>query len=650
MLFEMPAWQVFSDVLTKLGLCRALDKHLVSTCLLSYQAQTTVPLSAKEESQLAFWLLLASGQVAQGHVCLDIAAALQTPASLLPSSQHAYGTAYDQLRRWLSAGDVASTLSLLQRHPLLIGEDAPFVLRDQRLYLRRFARLEQIIAHCISGRMALDGELDRFALRQAIDNWFGEPPSAIDWQRQACAMAASRAFAVITGGPGTGKTTTVVRLVGVLCQLNQQHPLQIALAAPTGKAAARLSESIEQAVLKLPASHQQLLSQIPKRAQTLHRLLQRRADGEFFYHAGQPLPVDVLIIDEASMVDVELLAAVMQALPAHARLILLGDKDQLASVEAGAVLAELCHDAEHAQYSDDTLRVLAELTGQVLPIPTKVGGPLQQTVVMLRESRRFAADSGIGQLASWVNRGDRRAVEQWMAQTQLGEGFSDLQLFNLTNLKDVWPWLRSELRPLWRDVQALQQQQLTDEAAAQAALPLLARQARLQLLCAVRQGPWGVQHVNQQLQHYLRSMGDITTSADWYPARPVIVMENDYSTALMNGDIGLCIGYIDTEGNSVLKVAFADGQGGVRLFLPSRLPALESAFALTVHKSQGSEYQHAMLLLPEHDSPVLTRELVYTAITRAKQQFTMLLPQPSLLISAVERPTTRRGGLRYQPM
>lgn len=649
MLLEMPSCKAISDVLSKLGLCRALDKHLVSTCLTSYQTQHPEAMSEQDEQQLALWLLLASGQVAQGHICLDIAAALQTPASLLPSSQQAYGAAYEQLRRWLRDEQGSDPVSLLLRHPQLIGEEAPFVLRGQRLYLRRFARLEQLIAQRIASRMALDATLDRDALRQAIDNWFGRAPTAIDWQRQACAMAASRAFAVITGGPGTGKTTTVVRLVGVLCQLNQQHPLQIALAAPTGKAAARLSESIEQAVLKLPESQQQLLSQIPKRAQTLHRLLQRRADGEFFYHAGQPLPVDVLIIDEASMVDVELLASVMQALPAHARLILLGDKDQLASVEAGAVLAELCHQAELALYSDETLQVLAELTGQALPAPAEVGGPLQQTVVMLRESRRFAKDSGIGQLAAWVNGGDRRAVAQWVEQTQQGAGFSDLQLFVTSNLKELWPWLRAQLRQLWRDVLALQQQQLSEEAAAHAALPLLARQAQLQLLCAVRQGPWGVQQVNQQLQHYLRSMGDITTAADWYPARPVIVMENDYSTALMNGDIGLCIGYLDNDGQPLLKVAFADGQGGVRLFLPSRLPAVESAFALTVHKSQGSEYQHAMLLLPEHDSPVLTRELVYTAITRAKQQFTMLLPDPSLLLRAVERPTIRRGGLRYQP-
>ncbi len=271
MLLEMPSCKAISDVLSKLGLCRALDKHLVSTCLASYQIQHPEAMSEQDEQQLVLWLLLASGQVAQGHICLDIAAALQTPASLLPSSQQAYGAAYEQLRRWLRYEQGSDPVSLLLRHPQLIGEEAPFVLRGQRLYLRRFARLEQLIAQRIASRMALDATLDRDALRQAIDNWFGSAPTAIDWQRQACAMAASRAFAVITGGPGTGKTTTVVRLVGVLCQLNQQHPLQIALAAPTGKAAARLSESIEQAVLKLSESQQQLLSQIPKRAQTLHR-------------------------------------------------------------------------------------------------------------------------------------------------------------------------------------------------------------------------------------------------------------------------------------------------------------------------------------------------------------------------------------------
>lgn len=673
------------QMLTRLGLCRALDKHLVQCCMARYQQHIAAERSTgqradvqrgdvqrgdvqrigaqhddtilagavcddvladdREWQDLQGWLLLASGQLAQGHVCLDIDAALATPHSVLPSGQAPYGAVYQQFRRWLSRFRVETVLALCQRHPVLIGDNAPFVLRSSRLYLRRYAMLEQRIAEFIRTRLQAPRQPDVAALRSAIDAWFGPVPARLDWQRQACALAATRDFAVITGGPGTGKTTTVVRLVGVLCQLASPSSLQIALAAPTGKAAARLSESIEQAVLKLPAAQQQLLARVPRRALTLHRLLQRRADGQFFYNAGQPLPVDVLIIDEASMVDVELLASVMQAMPRHARLILLGDKDQLASVEAGAVLAELCDKAELAQYTHATRDLLEGLTGQVIPSPQTPGSALQQAVVMLRESRRFAADSGIGQLARWVNQGDRQAVQQWCSDpTQLHD---DVQLFKSASVKELWPMVRTLLRPLWQQQRALQTMQLSDEQAAALALPLLSLQSQLQLLCAVRQGPWGVVTMNQQLQNYLRGVGDIQSSADWYSGRPVIIMENDYSTALMNGDVGLCIGYLSETGEPVLKVAFADGQGGVRLFLPSRLPQLETAFALTVHKSQGSEYQHAMLLLPEHDSPVLTRELIYTAITRAKQQFSLVLCDPMILLQAIDRPTERRGGLRY---
>lgn len=635
------------ESLTKLGLCRALDRHLVHCCLHEYQQQVQ-PLTGSDFADLQLWLTLCSAQVAQGHICLDVALASREPSSLLPSGQLPFGGAYTDLKKLVQAQPLAEVMRLLQRHPQLIGPEAPFELRDTRLYLRRYAQIEQRIIEFIHRRATVQLPVAASVLAQAITTWFGEPQAALDWQRLACAMAASRAFSVITGGPGTGKTTTVVRLVGILSQLaaQQQGSLQLALAAPTGKAAARLTESFELAVGKLTESQQQMLARVPSKAQTIHRLLGRRADGEFRYHAGEPLPLDVLIIDEASMVDAELLAAVLAALPATARLVLLGDKDQLASVEAGAVLAELCDQAEAAHYKPDTALLLRELTGQSIANEylDEHGTLLQQQVVMLRESRRFSADSGIGRLATAVNRGDLTLVNAWLTQdANLGQ---DLQLFVTATLADLWPWLRRELQPLWQQLKELMAQPITDAVLLQRSGELLSQLGQLQVLCAVRQGPWGVEAVNLQLQNYLRKMGDIQTQADWYPGRPVMVRQNDYSTGLMNGDVGLCVGWCDSQGQMQQKVVFADGQGGVRFFLPSRLPEVETAFALTVHKSQGSEYQHAMLLLPDADSPVLTRELVYTAITRAKQKFSLVIPQPPLLLQAIARLTERRGGLR----
>lgn len=646
MLISTPNWRWLESLAT-LGLCRALDRHLVHCCLHEYQQQVQ-PLSAADAEALMFWLTLCSGQVAQGHICLDLELACREPASLLPSSTLPYGAVYQQFKQQLQAQTLPQLLQLLQAHPQLIGAQAPFVLRQQRLYLRRYALIEQQIIEFIGRRAQVQLPVAADVLAQAIDDWFGQPKETLDWQRLACAMAASRAFSVITGGPGTGKTTTVVRLVGVLSQLaaQQQGSLQLALAAPTGKAAARLTESFELAVGKLSAEQQALLSRVPSKAQTIHRLLGRGADGQFRFHAGNPLPLDVLIVDEASMVDAELLAAVLAALPATARLVLLGDKDQLASVEAGAVLAELCDQAEAAHYRSATVALLQQLTGQLIEScwQDEQGTLLQQQVAMLRESRRFAADSGIGVFASAVNRGDIVQIERWLGGTDpLGQ---DVRFMAATSSADLWPVLRAELSPLWQQVKQLELEPLDDAALTRHCLALLAQLAQLQVLCAVRQGPWGVETVNLQLQQYLRKMGDIKTAADWYAGRVVMVRQNDYSTGLMNGDVGLCVRWQESPEVFQQKVVFADGQGGVRFFLPNRLPEVETAFAVTVHKSQGSEYQHAMLLMPDTDSPVLTRELLYTAITRAKTHFSLVLPEPSLLQHAVRRRTERRGGLR----
>lgn len=622
-----------------------------------------LPQAAALPEPLVLYLMLASAQLAQGHLCLDLAGAAVEPLQLLPVAQRQRRHA-QLLLKFCQQYPPADIAAALASYPALIATQTsqktqPFVLKSQRLYLRRYANDEAVIADFISGRRLADQQLRQQLhpdkLRQLLQQLFPVKGSEIDWQQQACALAASCYFAVITGGPGTGKTTTVLKL---LLLLLQQTPsgLNIVLAAPTGKAAARLTESLGQSRAQLGQAVPQLghlMPLLPVRAQTVHRVLARKPDGSGFrFDANQPLPADVVIVDEASMLDVSLFAALVRALPPQCRLILLGDKDQLASVEAGAVLAEICRHAEAAGYSRLTAQWLAELTGSELPDCYLSPQPdaLDQQVVMLRRSYRFGADSGIGQLARAVNQGDSQMqalfrqlavpVSAGSAVEVSAELLLPQQLATQVSRK-----LSNLLQPYFQLLQLPVHVSNMD----QQAIALHQQFVQLQLLCAVRQGPAGVETINQALEQQLLQQRLIGRHSGWYHGRPVIILQNDYGTGLMNGDIGICLA-VEQEGKSELRVAFLqpDGSSGsaVRWFLPGRLPPLETAFALTVHKSQGSEFSHAILLLPPTDSPVLTRELIYTAITRAKQQFSLYLTDWQVLSDAVQRRIIRHGGLR----
>jgi exodeoxyribonuclease V alpha subunit len=628
-----------------------------------------LPQAATLPEHLLLYLMLASSQLAQGHLCLDLQSAASDPLQLLPLALRDRHQR-KQLQQFCKDYPPAAVASALAQYPALVATDTsggcqPFVLKGQRLYLRRYAEDEAAIGRFIASRRladeALRSQLNPVVLRQMLQTLFKTSDTEIDWQQQACALAASSYFAVITGGPGTGKTTTVMKLLLLLLQ-QAAEGLHIVLAAPTGKAAARLTESLAQSRPRLAADLPELvnlLPQLPQRAQTVHRLLAPKPDGSGFrYHAGQMLPADVVIVDEASMLDVSLFAALVRALPPQCRLILLGDKDQLASVEAGAVLAEICRQAQAGGYSQDSAQWLFALTGQALP-PAFISAqpdPLDQQVVMLRHSHRFGADSGIGKLARAVNEGDPQTLPwlQQLAQHTEAEGDIAVQLLNGQQLAThVCARLTQWLQPYL----ALLQTPVGDGQADQQALLLHQQLTQVQLLCAVRQGPAGVETINQALEQYLAQQQRIHRQGGWYHGRPVIVLQNDYSTGLMNGDIGICLavqgtvqGMVQGAVQTELRVAFLqpDEQLGykVRWFLPGRLPPLESAFALTVHKSQGSEFQHAILLLPPADSQVLTRELIYTAITRAKSRFSLYLTDWQVLGSAINRRIVRHGGLR----
>lgn len=612
-----------------------------------------LPDSEKLSEPQLLLLMLASAQVAQGHVCLDLTVA--QPRLLLPpllrNSEAArlltqYFSQYP-LRQICAAfgqnamtGADSTSLVALPDDPdnphVDLTAAKPFVLWRNRLYLWRYAMAETTISQFVRQRGDTQALAQPAEVAAVLKRLFPAPDTLQpepDWQLQACALAYLKPFAVITGGPGTGKTTTVIKLLLLL--LSQQAGLQMVLAAPTGKAAARLTESISQSAARLSTVWPEPVANVQTlKAQTVHRLLQPKPDGSGFrYGIGRPIPADVVIVDEASMLDITLFAALLQALSPQCRLILLGDKDQLASVEAGAVLAELCAQAEQGRYSDDTLNQLAALTGQRLPAcyGSATADLLDQQVMMLRRSHRFAADSGIGALARAVNQGDGDASLR-LLQAQR----SDIGWLDLATPAQLADFVIEQLNPyLYRAIAG------SDAAPAQFAGQLHQQLGGFQLLTALRQGPDGSEALNQLIEQRIRRTFGFDSHELWYPGRAVIVLQNDYGTGLMNGDIGIALPTGDA-----LRVAFVQTDGSIRFLLPGRLPQHEAAYALTVHKSQGSEYQHTALYLPAQWSPVLNRELVYTAITRARRQFSLICPAPAVLQQAIVLKTERNGALR----
>jgi exodeoxyribonuclease V alpha subunit len=485
----------------------------------------------------------------------------------------------------------------------------PLILdAGERLYLHRYFADERRLA----GRLIaaaheppLPVSAAAVALLEQLFPATPGPADRVDWQRAAVERALRSRLTIISGGPGTGKTTTVVKLIACLQAAEPQA--RIVLCAPTGKARARLLEAILQRGAALPPA---LRAQLPQEAYTIHRLLGLRPGGRVERHAGNPLAIDVLIVDEASMLDLALAARLFDALPPQARIVLLGDRDQLAAVESGAVFAELCSDAGSAR--------------------------LPGAVIGFRDNFRFGADSAIGRLAADVTAGRAAAALAtlrasagdrvcWIEESGRMPG-DRLQAALLAGCTPYLDAVRDDPADRQRIVQAF---------------------GACRVLCALRDGPRGVTGLNERIEAVarvaLQSLAE-TLGLDprgvWYPGRPVLVTQNDYATGLMNGDIGVALP--DEAGR--LRVYFAAADGGFRALAPARLPPHETAFATTVHKAQGSEYDAVLLVLPEVPLPVVTRELLYTAITRARAQVTLCAGE-AVLVAAIDAPTQRLSGL-----
>jgi exodeoxyribonuclease V alpha subunit len=524
-------------------------------------------------------------------------------------------------------------------------ESLPLILDDDRLYLHRYFDYECRLAASLAARSVAIRSGNRSAAVPAnplpppvltlLDTLFPERPDEShrpDWQKLAAITALLGRLTIISGGPGTGKTTTVVNLLA--CLLEADPDCRIALTAPTGKAAARLTEVILQRAGHLPET---LRARLPTQSSTIHRLLGSTPKGEFRHHAADQLPIDVLVVDEASMLDLALAVHLIEAVPENARIILLGDKDQLAAVESGAVFAEL---SAHPTFSPQRIETLSRLSGvapQRLEVPLDPTQPpqtcLEDRVIWLRRNYRFAAGSAIGLLAADTRDGNvTRALER-LAHP------SDPSLLWINDGSVPADSVHAILAAYAGYIDSLRSH--ADRHAVTQAF------ARCRVLCAVRDGPWGVNAINQRISaHFRRTLQhplDPGLRSEWYPGRPVMVLRNDPVLELFNGDIGIVL----PDPSGALQVMFSDEHGGFRAIAPVRLPEHETAFAMTVHKSQGSEFEELLLVLPAENNRVLTRELLYTAVTRARERLT-IVANATVIAGTIETATKRLSGLLAQ--
>lgn len=590
--FSLSAWQAK-------GVLRAIDCQWIEQ--LAQHAKESNPDDNKSAVYIAG--ALCSAYLGAGHICIDLATIWQRPPE---------GIDLDELRTALhpsGVNSVSAWCESLQASRLVSSAtslaERPMVLAGTRLYLYRYFQYEQQVLSYLKGQFSVAPYAVNADLLAQL---FPNQSDTVDWQQVAVANAASLPFSVISGGPGTGKTTTVTRLLALLVAQSfaEGRLLRIELAAPTGKAAARLTESISKAKADLPLSDD-IKRAIPEQASTLHRLLGSDFGRSRFKHNKEnPLHLDVLLVDEVSMVDLPMMAKLIDAMPPHARLILLGDKDQLASVEAGSVLGDLSYGIEEVYFQPEWAERLSHLTGENLaPFGNPSAPPISRALTLLRTSYRFDANSGIGHLAKAMNAGDSQAVlgclqsnyadVEWRVPE---EGQTKVDIATLAKgYDDYWEAVRQNL-----DITKLYEVF-----------------SRYQILTAVRQGEFGVEKINAQLEQYFYQRGRVKDPHVWYPGKAVMLTRNDAALGLFNGDIGLCM----PDEFQRLRVWFMQPDGSFTGLLPSRLSEFEVVFAMTVHKSQGSEFDQVALLLPLTPSPVLTKELLYTGITRAKKSFTL---------------------------
>ena len=649
-----PALKDGLEQLLKMSKIRAIDMAFADFV---YSEESALSDSIRE--CLTMLAAFVSAQSGEQHSCIDLKLLGQPFLGIYR---------FPELSMLLSYIENTRTFANVPATVVNLDEQAtkPIILQNSKLYLQRYWQYESQLASIIREKAAITVDLHITDTQALLSDLFDEQTHSLDWQKIAVCIAASQTLSFITGGPGTGKTTTVTKLLALLQGLaarkgiaHNKKVLNIQLVAPTGKAAARLTESISAAKQKLPTD---LQANLPEQCQTIHRLLGAKPQSPYFKaNASHPLHLDVLVLDEASMVDLPLMAKLFAALPKHAQIILLGDQDQLASVETGSVLSDICA-ASHFQgdnlnnslmaYSDTMQQHLSKL----MSVPTLInqdivatkttqqnviqGSVIRDNVVRLVKSHRFGENSGIGKLAKQVKAGQVAPCLSLLKNEQ----FTDINWYQPTQTtpqtvaNEILQTLTTKLLPIYKQYnQAIQQGDLRQ------AFKYLHQQ---QVLCAQKSGYWGVTQLNTLIEGELHKQGLIDNSKDFYVGRPVMLSKNDHQLKLFNGDVGIVMP--DPNNATLTKVWFVTPEGDLRGLLPSRLPSLETLYAMTIHKSQGSEFESVYLCLPpitaNNKGRGLNRELIYTGLTRAKKYF-MLFGEGKALGLSLGQQCVRGSGL-----
>jgi exodeoxyribonuclease V alpha subunit len=576
-----------------------------------------------------FWLV--SKKLSEGHICVDPLelreqwnAAGYDPSELVPFSETK-----------LSSNPLVGSAQNLK---------CPLILHLNKLYLQRYFFYESCILQRIKRFQLEDADrlLHRKNLLQQPENTnflLSLFPSSVtttdgvDWQMVAVIQSFLHQFSIITGGPGTGKTTTVARFLALLLHTNPNAIIK--LAAPTGKAAARMAESLRHARIPGNDAVQQQLQQL--QPSTLHRLLGTQSDSlQFVHHKDHPIPADCVVVDESSMMDAALFAKFLQAIGPQTKVVLLGDKNQLASVEAGSLFGDLCSEAQLVNgFSPFYLQILQDL----MPNPPQnsfllstelEAHPLSNRVVELRHSHRFSGEEGIGVFSKAILRNDEEIWKSFFS--------NDLEDIKVDAQQDVQVLTNPSFLPALLQKFAEGYRQFIEEKEVKKALKFL---GELRVLCAVKDGPFGVHAINTKIEEYLHSKRLIRRSDFFYANRPVMITKNYYDLQLFNGDIGI----VRAEPNGELRVWFERADGELFSVLPAFIPQSETVFAMTIHKSQGSEFHKILTLIPPGDaSGLLTRELLYTAVTRAREN-ALILGSEETIKKMIGTTVQRSSGL-----
>jgi exodeoxyribonuclease V alpha subunit len=580
-----------------------------------------------DNSQIRPYAYLLSKRLSEGHICID---------------------ARDVFSAGLPFDEIVPVNQVIDPENLIFGnakKAAPFVRHQDKLYIQRYFQYESSILKSIKRLIDKGKEnyVDRILkLTSLQDSLYemnitdpfeaNEPKDhQTDWQMAAAVSAFLNNFTIVTGGPGTGKTTTVAKVLSLLFQADPN--LKVALAAPTGKAAMRMGESLKTNTLKVPEEVKAKFNKlIPS---TLHRMLGYKPNSIYFKHdENNPLLHDVVIVDEASMIDVAMFAKMLDAVRGNTRVILLGDKNQLSSVEAGSLFGDLCKIHEQSNlFTSESINIINEYIKDAtrqLPSTAVNSSPdgLTNHIIELRKSRRFNEQSEIGKISLAVIQNDTPQLEAFIQQSQN----------NAVSIHDEWN--EGLLEPhLMEYTKYIQEEDI------EKALKLL---NQIRVLCAVREGERGLYAINKKIEQFLKRKkiknhdGSLfSPDGDFYENRPVIVTQNITELMLFNGDTGI----IRKDKSGAYKAWFIDHENKLRSVLPAYITDAETVFAMTIHKSQGSEYNKVVVVLPENkEIALLTRELLYTAITRAKEK-AVIFADKSTFFATAENKVNRASGI-----